>query len=222
MGAWRPKHVEWLCRNKTCTVLHQVGVSFDSVSVITHSLTYLLTYLITYLITPYFRVLLKKPAGSQLVKIFPHFMEPKCSLPHSQQPNTSPYPVPAQSIPCLSYIAGFPKWSLSSSLSPPTPCMHVSSTSTRATCPAHLIRLDLFTRTICDEQYRSLSSSLCSFLHSPVTSCLLGPKYFSAPCSRPPSACVFLSQCEWPSFTPVQNNRQKYISTMHHNIEMFA
>ena len=24
-----PKHVQWLCRNKTCTVLHQVGVSFD-------------------------------------------------------------------------------------------------------------------------------------------------------------------------------------------------
>ena len=29
MGAWRSKHVEWLCRNKTCTVLHQVGVLFD-------------------------------------------------------------------------------------------------------------------------------------------------------------------------------------------------
>ena len=29
MGVWRPKHVERLCRNKTCTVLHQVGVSFD-------------------------------------------------------------------------------------------------------------------------------------------------------------------------------------------------
>jgi len=29
MGAGRPKHVEWLCRNKTCTVLHQVGVLFD-------------------------------------------------------------------------------------------------------------------------------------------------------------------------------------------------
>jgi len=28
-GSLRPKHVEWLCRNKTCTVLHQVGVSFD-------------------------------------------------------------------------------------------------------------------------------------------------------------------------------------------------
>ena len=28
-GRLRPKHVEWTCRNKTCTVLHQVGVSFD-------------------------------------------------------------------------------------------------------------------------------------------------------------------------------------------------
>jgi len=28
-GRLRPKHVEQLCRNKTCTVLHQVGVSFD-------------------------------------------------------------------------------------------------------------------------------------------------------------------------------------------------
>jgi hypothetical protein len=28
-GRLRPKHVEWPCGNKTCTVLHQVGVSFD-------------------------------------------------------------------------------------------------------------------------------------------------------------------------------------------------
>ena len=28
-GHLRPKHVELLCRNKTSTVLHQVGVSFD-------------------------------------------------------------------------------------------------------------------------------------------------------------------------------------------------
>ena len=28
-GRLRPKHVEWPCRNKTCTALHQVGVSFD-------------------------------------------------------------------------------------------------------------------------------------------------------------------------------------------------
>ena len=45
----------------------------------------------------------------------------------------------------------------------------------RATCTAYFILLDLITRTIFGEQYRSLSSSLCSFLHSPVTSSLLGP-----------------------------------------------
>ena len=28
-GRLRPKHVEWPCRNKTCTVLNQVGVSFE-------------------------------------------------------------------------------------------------------------------------------------------------------------------------------------------------
>jgi hypothetical protein len=44
------------------------------------------------------------------------------------------------------------------------------------TCPANLIQLYFITqKIILGEQYRSLGSSLCSFLHSPVTSSLLGP-----------------------------------------------
>ena len=46
---------------------------------------------------------------------------------------------------------------------------------TCATCPAHLILPDFTTRTISGKEYRSLRSSLCNFLHSPVTSSLLGP-----------------------------------------------
>jgi hypothetical protein len=44
----------------------------------------------------------------------------------------------------------------------------------RATCLVHHI-VDFITRTISGEDYRSLSSSLCSFPHSLVISSLLGP-----------------------------------------------
>jgi len=44
-----------------------------------------------------------------------------------------------------------------------------------ATFHVHLILLGFITRSILGEEYRSLSSSLCSFLHSIVTSSLLGP-----------------------------------------------
>ena len=44
-----------------------------------------------------------------------------------------------------------------------------------ATCPTHLIILNLITGMIFGEEYRSLNSLVCSFLHSPVTLSLLGP-----------------------------------------------
>ena len=31
MGAWRPKHVEKVCSNKICILLHHVGVLFNSI-----------------------------------------------------------------------------------------------------------------------------------------------------------------------------------------------
>ena len=114
-------------------------------------------------------------------------MEPEGSLPHSQVPANCPYPEPDQSCPSPHAISlrsililsfhlnlGLPNGLFPSGL--PTKTLHTPLFSPiRATCPAHPILQDFITRTILGEQYTSLSSSLCSFLHSPVTSSLLGP-----------------------------------------------
>ena len=75
----------------------------------------------------------------------------------------------------------------------------------RATWPPHLILLDFINRTILGEDYRSLISSLCSFLHSPVTSSLIGPNVLLNTHILKHPKPTFLPQCERSSFTPIQN-----------------
>ena len=93
-----------------------------------------------------------------------------------------------------------------SSDSPPKPCRCLSPPNTPyMPCPSHSSRF--YHATILGEEYRSLSSSLCSFLHSLVTSSLLGQNIpLNTLFSNTPQP-TFLPQCERPSSTPIHNNR---------------
>ena len=145
-------------------------------------------YLLTYLLTPWCRVLLEKLTGLHLVKKFPAFHRTRrfitafTSVRHvslswaSSIQSISPHVTSWRSILILS---SHPRLGLPSGLFPSdflTKTLYtVLLSPIRTTCPSHLILLDFIPRTIFGDQYRSLSSSLCSFLHSLVTSSLLGP-----------------------------------------------
>jgi len=113
-------------------------------------------------------------------------METECSLPHSQQHANCPCPDPHQFSPCPHPISWRPILIVSSHLRLGLPsCLFPSGFVTKLytpllfsicdKCLAHLIIIDLISRVIFGEQSRSLSSSLCSFLHSPLTWSHLGP-----------------------------------------------
>jgi len=159
--------------------------------------------LLTYLLTPWSRVLLEKLTGSAASQEIPrNFWNPKahhhthkCPPPvsilsqHHPVPTTPSYFLKIHLIlsshlrlglPNGLFPSGFPTRTLYT----PLPC------PIRTTCPAHLILLDFTIRTIFGKEYRSLSSSLCIFLHSPVTSSLLGPNTLLNTLFSNPSAHV--------------------------------
>ena len=148
-------------------------------------------YLLTYLLTPWSRIR-EKLTVSQLVKKFPAFYGTRRFITAftsarqlslywtSSIQSITRHPTSWRSILILSshLLLGLPS------------CLFPSGFLVGATYPAHLILLDFVTRTIFGEQYRSLSYSLCSFLHSPVTSSLLCPMFSSTPYSQTPSTSV--------------------------------
>jgi len=148
-------------------------------------------WLTEYLLTPWSRLLLEKLAGSQLVKKFPAFYGTRrfitaftsvrhLSLHWARSIQSMPsHPTSGRSIFILtSHLClclpsgplplGFPAKTVYSPLLTPM----------RVTCLTHLVILYFITHIISGEEWRSLSSSLCSYIHSRNTSFLLGQNIF--------------------------------------------
>jgi hypothetical protein len=92
----------------------------------------------------------------------------------------------------LSSTPGFYKRSLPLRFPHQNPA-HASQLPIRATYPAHLILLDFITRTILGEDYKSLSSTLCGFLHPLLPRPSYAQTLPSTPYPQTPSAYVPLS-----------------------------
>ena len=139
---------------------------------------YLFADLLIYSLTPWSRVLLEKLTVPQLVKKFPafygnqRFITAFTNVRHlslfltSSIQSTPSHPTSWRSILTLSshLRLGLPSGFFPSGFPTKTLYTPVFS-SIRAACPTHLILLDLITRTVFGEQFRSSSCTLCSGLH---------------------------------------------------------
>ena len=137
---------------------------------------------LTCLLTTWSTVLLEKPTGFAANQEIPRILwNPKVHYRTHKRPPSVPilsqlHPVPTTPPHFLkihlNIIHPSTSWSPQWSLSFRFPHRNLVHTSP---FPVHLILLDFITRTILGQEYRSLSSSLCNFLHSPVTPSFLGP-----------------------------------------------
>ena len=151
-------------------------------------------------------------------------MEPKGSLPHSQLPDTCPClrlidPVHARTSHFLKIHLNItlpsmpesPKWFLSLRFPHQNPVYTSSLPHT-----SHMARLfysyrfDHPKNIGCGVQIIKLLIRYFSPL--PCYLVPLRPKYSPQQPIFKHSQPTFLRQCEWPSFTPIQNNRQNYSS----------
>jgi len=192
--------------------------------IVTDVVVYKEAYLLTYLLTPWCRVLLDQLTGLQLVKKFPafhgtrRFITALTSFRHISLSWASPiqsiYPHPTSwryililsthlrlDLPSCLLPSGFPTKNLYTPLSSPI----------RTTCPAYLILLDFITRTILGEEYISFSSSLCSLLHSHVTSSLLSRNILLSTMFSN-TLSFFASRNVKDQVSHPKNNRQNYSS----------
>ena len=159
--------------------------------------SYLLIYFLTYVLAAWSRVLLEKLTGLQLVKKFPafhgtwRFITAFTSVRHlflswasslqSLPPTSNFLKIHLNTLPSTPASS---KWSPYLRFSPTQPSIRLSSPP----CPLHFPPIS-FCSILSAERYsvsiiNHLSSSLCSFLQSPVTSSLLSPIFPSTPYSQ--------------------------------------
>jgi hypothetical protein len=138
-------------------------------------------------------------------------MEPEGSLPHLQVPLPAPilshispvhatHPTSWRSILILYFHLRSALYNRFPHRSFPPYMLHAPPISSRIDHPNNT-----------EWVLQIISSTLCSFLHSPVTSFLLDPNILLSTLF-PNILSLVLPQCQRTSFTPIQNNTQIYSS----------